>query len=285
MQNHKNSYYLSAEDVDNFMDASALNSGEGILLFGIADPSIKKFLPPPLELTDPVNPMFCLYISNNREPTFSPWYLEGGIGVMARYGDKVGLYYFNLQLSGPFALMGMLTGRESSGLPKKLCDQIVVERTDTYAHGYIERGGVRLVEVEMEIGSYNNPELLLGMEGASETPGGITQDGSCLLFKFQWDSNGYKDLELIDYDSFTTYYSWEPASATVTLKSSFDDPYGEMPLLSVLGAGWYKSDNGIKNVTTVCKIPDSQAEETVRYLLAGRFDRSTMCKGSQSYSG
>ena len=282
MKNFENSFYLPAEDVDNFLVDAAMNKGEGIILFGIADPSVKRFLPPPLELADPDNPMLYFYISSINEPSFSPGYMEGGIGIMARYGEKEGLYYFSLQLSGTYALMAMLTGRETSGLPKKLCDNIVLERTGDFAHGYIERGGVRLLDIEMEIGSYNNPDLLLGMEGASETPGGITQDGSCLLYRFQMD-DGFRDMELVDYDSYTTYYSWEPATATAKLKSTFDDPYGEMPLLSVLGAGWYKTDNGIKAVTTVCKIPDDQASETVRYLLAGRFDRSTMCKGSQSY--
>ena len=284
MENYQNSYYLPSEDVDVFMADAAMNSGEGIVVYGIADPGISKFLPPPLDLADPANPMFSLYIANNREPSFSPWYLEGGIGVLARYGSKVGLYYFNLQLAGPHALMAMLTGRESSGLPKKLCDKILVERTGNHAHGYIERGGVRLVEVEMEIGSYNNPEFTMGTEHASETPGGITQDGSCLLFRCGWESEGFKDLKLVDYDSYTRYDSWDPATATVTLKSSFDDPYGEMPLVEVLGAAWFKSDNGVKKVSTLCTIPDDQAQETMRYLLAGRFDRSTISKNAQSYS-
>ena len=70
--------------------------------------------------------------------------MEGSIGLMARYEERVGLYFLNLQLSGPGALMAVFTGREGAGLPKKLCERMVVERTDTYGHCRIERNGVRI---------------------------------------------------------------------------------------------------------------------------------------------
>lgn len=271
------------EDLDNFMEGAAMNSQDGIFLYGIADPSVKKFLPPPLELADPENPLLYLYIVNIREPTFGPWYMEGGIGVVAKYGDKSGVYFFNLQLSGPNALMGAFTGREGSGLPKKICEKIVVERTGKVGHCYIERKGVRLVDVELEIGSYNVPELILGPEGAGEKPGELIVDGGCLLHRYRMDGADFKDMELIFYDSFVKYYAWEPASATVTLTSSLDDPYGEIPLVTVLGAAWAKCDDGVRGNTTLYRYPDDQIPEAMRYLLAGRFDRSTMCKGTQTY--
>jgi acetoacetate decarboxylase len=279
----KSSYFVSKEKLDNFMRDGAMNTQEGIYLFGITDPSVKKLLPPPLELVDPANPMFYLYIVNIREPTFAPWYLEGGIGVLAKYGDKIGIHFFNLQLSGPGALMGAFSGREGSGLPKKLCERIVVERTDQYGHCIIERNGVRLVDVELEIGQYNEPSLQLEQEKCQGMQGGLMTEGGCLLHKYRIEDGGFTDMELIYFDSPTRYYSWEPATATVKLASSIDDPWGEIPLVSILGAAWAKCDNSVRGTSVIYRYPQDAIMDAMQYLYAGRYDRSLLCSGHQIY--
>jgi acetoacetate decarboxylase len=277
------SYFMPKEKMSNFMKDGGMNNQEGIYVYGIADPSVKKLLPPPLELTDPVNPMLYLYIVNIREPTFAPWYMEGGVGVLARYEEKVGVYFFNLQLSGPGALMGAFTGREGSGLPKKLCERIVVERTDEYGHCYIERKGVRLVDVELEMGHYNESSVKFGTENCHETAEGmVLEGGGCLLHKYRLDGE-IKDMDLIFYDSPTRYYSWEPATANVKLASSIDDPYGEIPLVSVLGAAWAVTDNWVKETYVIYHYQDSAVAETMQYLFTGRYDRSLLCRRHQRY--
>jgi len=280
----KSSYFMTEEQMRNFMTEGAMNSQEGIFLYGITDPSVKDLLPPPLELADPVNPMFYLYIVNIREPTFAPWYMEGGIGVLAKYGDKVGVYFFSLMLSGPGALMGAFTGREGSGLPKKLCERIVVERTGDYGRCYIERKGVRLVDVEFEIGSYNEPSMSIGFENCADIVGGyLSEDGGCLLHKYRFGESGVTDMDLIFYNSPTRYYSWEPASATVKLASSIDDPYGEVPLVSVLGAAWSVSDNWVKESPILYRYPQDTVAKTMRYLFTGRYDQCLLYRKHQLY--
>ena len=278
----KSSYFVPEGKMAGFMRNSAMNSQEGIYLFGLADPSVKRLLPPPLELIDPAKPMFYLYIVDIREPSFAPWYMEGGIGVGAKYGEKTGLYFFNLQLSGPGALMGAFTGREASGLPKKTCERIVVERTDEYGHCYIERKGVRLVDVELEIGRYNEPSFRNEQENCQDTKGGVLTRGGCLLHRAHLDKS-FKDMEIIYYDSPTRYYSWEPASATVKLTSSIDDPWGEIPLVSVLGAGWAKCDNYVSEQSIIYRYPEDETWRTMQYLFTGRYDRSLLCSGHQRY--
>lgn len=280
----RGSFFISREKLAGLMVEAAMNSQEGLFLFGHTDPAVKSLLPPPLELTDPAKPMLYLYIVNIREPTFAPWYLEGGIGVMARYGDKTGVYFFSLQLSGPGALMGAFTGREGSGLPKKLCDRIVVERTDEYGHCFIERHGVRLVDVELEIGRYNDPDFHQEQENCQAQPGGMLTGGGCLLHRYRLDNeSGFKDLEIIYYDSPTRYYSWEPASATVKLASTINDPWGEIPLLAVLGAGWAKCDNRVRSMSTIYRYPREATGEAMQYLYTGRYDRSLLCRAHQRY--
>ena len=68
----KASYFMPDDKINQFMRGAAMNSQYGIQVFGICGPAVKDMLPPPLELTDPENPMFFAYIVNIREPTFSP---------------------------------------------------------------------------------------------------------------------------------------------------------------------------------------------------------------------
>ena len=276
------SYFMPIEKLANFMSDAAMNTQEGIYVLGLADSSVKRLLPPPLELADVNNPMIYIYIVNIREPTFAPWYLEGGIGVMAKYGDKTGVYFFNLQLSGPGALMGAFTGREGSGLPKKLCERIVVERIGNAGHCCIERKGVRLVDVELEMGRYNNPAFSSEAEKCNNVPGGILSDGGCILHRYRMD-DGFKNMDMIYYDSPTRYYSWEPASAAVKLKSSMDDPYGEIPLRKIIGAGWAKCDNFVKEMSVIYRYPDDKTIEAMQYLFTGRYDQSLLGKTTQVY--
>lgn len=280
----KSSYFTPKEKMAGFLKDAAMNNQEGIFLTGITDRSVQRLLPPPLELADPENPIFYLYIVNIREPTFAPWYMEGGIGVIARYKEKTGVYFFNLQLSGPGALMGAFTGREGSGLPKKLCERIVVERCDEYGHCYIERNGIRLVDVELKMGAYNQPDFHQEQEKAQTQTGGLLLEGGCLLHKYRLNSEtGIDDLEMIYYDSPTRYYSWEPASATVKLASSIDDPWGEIPLVSVVAAGWSVCDNFVRDMSTLYRYPREEGEKIMQYLFAGRYDRSLLCKSHQRY--
>ena len=275
----KSSYFMPKDEMKGFVCGLAMNKQEGIFLNGLADPSIKDLLPPPLELADPLNPLFYLYAVNIKMPSFTPGYQEGGIGVLAKYGDIVGMYFFNVMLCGPGALMGAYIGRETSGLPKKLCDAIVIEREGRHAQCHIERKGVRLLDVEMEVGSYNFPEFKMEQEESASMPEGLLTGGGCLLHRYTLDEGtGARDMELINYDSPTRYYSWEPASATVKLSSSIDDPYGEVPLTTVLGAAWARCDNWIAGNTVIHRYPDEEAADIMQYLFAGRYDQGVIVK-------
>ncbi len=277
------SYFIPREKISGFMKGGAMNSQEGIFLYGITDPKVKGLLPPPLELADPANPVFYVYTVNIREPTFAPWYMEGGIGLVAKYGDKVGMYFLSLQLSGPGALMGAYSGRESAGLPKKLCERIVVERVDDIAHCFIERKGVRLIDVKLEIGQYNDPDFHNEAEACMTRNEPVVAEGGCLLHRYRIGMGGFRDMELLFYDSPTRYYSWDPASASVELQSSIDDPWAEVPVVRVLGAAWAKSDNWVTSLTTLYKYPDDATMDTMQYLFTGRYDRCTLCQSHQRY--
>lgn len=275
---------MPKQQLQNFMRDGAMNHQYGIQMFLSVDPErAQALLPPPLKLAG--SGLAYVYIVNIREPTFGPWYMEGGIGIMAEYDGIVALHFLGLMLSGPGALMGMCSGREGSGLPKKLCERIRVERLGDRGRCFIERGGVRLVDVELEMGRYNDPamgQLAAAQEHCSrENP--ITTEGGCLLFRYRLGGAGFQNLEMTFYDSPTRFYSWEPAAAKVALGSTPDDPWGDIPVTGVVGAGWMVSDNWVRGQRTLYAYPDSEAPDVMQYLFSGRYDRCTLCREHQVY--
>ena len=277
----ENKIFVPEEQLKNFMKEGAMNQQYGIqILCSLHKEKAQELLPPPLKITEPATGY--IYIVNIREPSFGPWYMEGGIGIMAQYKDIVGLHFIGLQLSGPGSLMGMCAGREGSGLPKKLCERIHVERLHDHGHCFIERNGIRLIDVELDLGKYNDPKIKHPQENCSiENP--ITTEGGCLLFRHRIGGETFENIQMIHYDSPTKYYSWEPASAKVTLSSSPDDPWGDVPITGVLSAGWMVSDNWVKSQKIVHEYPDDQAQNIMQYLFSGRYDKCTLYTDHQIY--
>ena len=143
------SFFIPREQIFPFFNPGEMNSQEGLYVCWETDPTVaRRVLPPQLTLLDPERPLATAYVVNIREPTFTSWYMEGGLMLLSRYGEAAGGYFLNLQLSGPGAAMAMCSGREFSGLPKKICERIVVERTDDSAHALIESKGRRIFDVE-----------------------------------------------------------------------------------------------------------------------------------------
>lgn len=278
-------FILSQEECSNFMKDPAMNSQYGIQVYFTVDKEkAQALLPPPLKLAEPA--MGYLYIVNIREPSFSPWYMEGGVGIMAEMGEKKGLYFLGLHLTGPGALMGLCTGREFNGLPKKMCDHIKVERLGDLGHCYIERDGIRLVEVKAKMGKYNRPDIMkeLGadIEGCSKEKPTVSE-GGCLTIHPNWEGHGIDDIDLLYYDSPVKFYSWDPASVELQFNSSPNDPWGDIPMVEVLGSGWFVNDNWIRDVSVIYTYPKGMVEEMLPYLLRARFDLSTLCEKHQIY--
>lgn len=279
-----NRIVVPKEELQKFMSNGSMNNQYGIQVYLSVDKDkAQALLPPPLKVAD--SGIAYIYIVNIREPSFAPWYMEGGIGIMAEYNGTAGLHFLGLQLSGPGALMGMCSGREGSGLPKKMCERIRVERQGDNGRCFIERGGVRLVDVELKMGAYNDPcmKQITGAQEGSSRENPIVTEGGCLLFRHRLGSAGFGNIEMTHYDSPTRFYSWEPAAAKVTLGSTPDDPWGGVPITGVLGAGWMVSDNWVRSQSTLCTYSEAESGEVMRYLFSGRYDRCTLYHEHQVY--
>ncbi|MCC7280661.1 MAG: acetoacetate decarboxylase family protein [Chromatiaceae bacterium] len=281
------SYFIPREQLQGFMNPAAMNNQEGLTIYWQTDPAIaRRVLPPPLELVTPDQPLVYAYAVNIREPTFAPWYMEAGLGLLCRYGETTGIYFLNIQLSGPGAPMGLCSGREFSGLPKKLCERILVERTDTWAHALVESKGRRIFEIEAELGAYNDP---LMAQFYKDVGPGCRQQGSCLLFKYEAGGGPegqttFPRMCLVNYDSANDYQSWEPGSiAALRMEPSLDDPWAELTVVKPLGVGYSILSNPVFGVSTLAEFEGEEADKLFSYLFSGRWDRSTICSGHQRY--
>jgi acetoacetate decarboxylase len=280
------SYFTPREQIYPFRNPAAMNDEEGLYLYWETDPAVaRRVLPPPLELADREHPVVMAYVVNIREPTFAPWYMEGGLGLLCRHRETAGVYFLNLQLSGPGAPMGQLTGRDV-GLPKKLCERIVVDRTDDWARALIESKGRRIFDVQVQIGAYNDPIMERLHQGAQ--PGGQGR-ASCFLFQYESDQapDGHQRfpvMHLVNYDSATDYRSWEPARIeSISLEPSLDDPWAELAVVKPLGAGYSINSNRVLDVSRIARFEGDAADALISYLFSGRWDRSTICAGHQRY--
>jgi acetoacetate decarboxylase len=281
------SFFVPRERIYSFFNPGEMNSQEGLYLCWETDPAVaRRILPPPLELLDSDHPVVMVYVVNIREPTFAPWYMEGGIMLLSRYGDANGGYFLNLQLSGPGAVMGMCSGREGSGLPKKVCERIVVERNGEYARAWIERKGRRIFDAEVEIGSYNHPiagQLYNDPEPAKQTRGG------CLLFQYDQElaPDGhavFPRMRLLNYDSAMKYQSWETAEIkSIKMEPSADDPWAELSVVMPLGAAYSINSNYDVRTSFLAEFEGEEADGLISYLFSGRWDRSTISHGHQQY--
>jgi hypothetical protein len=261
------------------LNPSALMGGqEGIYFTFMSDMgTIASILPPPLE---PAMPLVSGYIVEIKKPAFSEPYMEAMLGVYVKFGDTVGMYPVSFLLSGEGAEMATYLGREKTGLPKKICDNkecIRLERNGDSIRGIVERKGVRLMDVSMKLGEYNNP--MVGNIYSNPEAGKHT-GGTSFYYKtsLEPDEKGimhFANIELLSNEAEYTYYSWTPGKVSIRLQSSSEDAWGQFPVLENMGGGFANNDLEMKGLFVVAR-PD--ADEVMPYLMTSRFDKKALCK-------
>lgn len=173
--------------------------------------------------------------------------------------------------------MGTFGGREIAGIPKKVADQIYIKRTGDYVRAYIERKGVRFIDCEVNNGKYNNA-------AAASVFGDVEAGLEVLLrgFFYKYDVNKneegkveFSDGRLNQLVFDTTYDHWEKGTTTIKLENSIEDPWAELEVIEVLGAGYCKNNIDLAKGSTLAEV---DINEVLPYLMAGRFDKGVMNK-------
>ena len=229
---------------------------------------LKKIIPPCFELFVPFVNLYIIKMPNNN---FGTGYNEVALMVPVMFDGVPGVYFRSVFLYGPGTASGTFIGREGAGFPKKPCDIIEFTRQGDYFHGYAEKDGVRFLDIEAKLGEYNTPagaEMYAANEKLGEVMGTMylikwdleqKEDGHCQFENARMYSN-YAD---------TTWESWTPATANVTLKSCANAPWGEIEIVNVLGGGYGVFGN---HNSSIKRIAELNAEELEPYMVTAFYD-------------
>lgn len=285
----KCSFVLSPEEYkESFGKGTVLGSGtrmdkvEGVTVVWASNPeTIKKMLPPPLQMAAPI---VIAYISNLDETNYGPSYNEAGLFVPVIYNNVAAPYFVSalLDINGAGTPMGAFLGREIDGMPKKTVDKISVTRIGDSVKAYVEKDGVRIIDVDMELGAYNTPDAQAVL-GAVKS--GAVVKGETYFTKV--DVNGspnggisFTNARLLLVRMTTSYKEWLPGSAAVTLQPHSNIPWAELAVGKVLGGGYAKSGFGEFSGTEVAKL---NTDEVMRYLLVSKYDIDLINKENRKF--
>ena len=187
---------------------------------------VESLLPPPLEPAD--MPGGLIFIAEYPKTNLGPGYRESAIYLNCRYGEETGTYCLSMPITSE---PRMHNGRDIFGLPKKMAD-IHIERDENSVHGWVERDGIRFIELKIEL-SGSLPEvpetgptfLFKAMPRIDLTPG---FDGPVFLARQK------TDVEM---------RSFEIGAPEVTLTPSETDPWAEIEIVQVMIGFFMESDN------------------------------------------
>lgn len=265
-------FYTPKEEMENFGKISLMDEQEGLYMAYLTDPAaISRILPPPLK---PFSmPVVTLSVCHIHKPSFADDYYEAILGVYATYGKSLGLYPISLVLGGPGAEMAVQCGRDNGSIPKKLGAEFVIRRNGSTVTAGVTRRGTQLVDMTMELGQYNSP-LTHALYQAPAAGKQVFGGGFYFHFDRIPDEQGVSHFvngallqNLCEYN----YQSWEPGTVSLTLKSSLDDPWAELPIHTIVGGAYSKNSLLVHKLNLAEKL---DAEEIVPYLLTGRYDRT-----------
>lgn len=269
------SFHLPDSEVKKFGSPSVMGNQQGVYIAYTTTPeAISRILPP--ELTPFSMPVVVLSINHINNPSFTDDYYEAILGVYCYAGKQLGQYSLSLLLGGTGAEMATQLGRDNGSMPKKLGGEFVIRHTGNQVTACLSRRGKQIVDAEMDLGEYNS--LLTPMIFQAPEAGKTTQGcGFYYHFDRAVHAEGGADFNagallgaLVEYD----YKSWEPAYVTkLNVCSTPDDPWGELPVITVIGAGFTTLDLTVKGMR---KFADVDAQATMPYLLSSWYDRTTL---------
>jgi len=199
-------------------------NGEMVNVDFLTEPEfVASVLPPPLEPADTprVTAMVGRWQSNCVGDFFG-----GAIYVAARHDGIDGDYVLAMFMDGDIPT---IYGRELFGEPKKLATSGVYRRGDHFT-GWVDRGGVRLIELNIDV-----PEDL----GPSQA------EGVNFNFKARPASNGVgleEDAILTRATFQASFRVARTGSARMVLRGTVHDPLDEIPVVSIIRGRFVECD-------------------------------------------
>ena len=199
-------------------------NGEMLNVDFLTEPDfVADVLPPPLEPAD--TPRVTAMVGRWQSNCVGDFY-GGAIYVAARHDGIDGDYVLAMFMDGD---VPTIYGRDLFGEPKKVAQSSLHRRGDHFS-GWVDRGGVRLIELRADV-----PEDLGSSEG----------EGVNFNFKARPAANGVGLQE----DAILTRASFQASvrtarrgSGSVVLRGTVHDPLDEIPIVSILRGRFVECD-------------------------------------------
>jgi Acetoacetate decarboxylase (ADC) len=193
--------------------------GERVKVLFQTDPDFIRDVLPPCFSPAPL-PRAMATVTRSRsdgEDSLDTSFVAASIFVRAMFGEVEGWHHLSMFLTGD---MTVTIGREMFGEAKKRA-QVELKVEGSHVHGYAERHGVRLVDIEMEYGADLGPRVV---------------DDHFLDLKCFLDAQAL-DLEYDPIVIVAPYHSqirtYREGQGTVTLRTSPEDACGTVPVLAI----------------------------------------------------
>ncbi len=265
-------FLLGMKDLGNFCRKSVMAGQEGLYMSYLTDPvSLAKVLPPPLKPY--MIPIVTLSVCRIANPTFADAYYETILGVYATYNGVPGIYPVSILLGGTGAEMATQCGRDIGSMPKKLGAEIFIRREGSTVSAGVTRRGAQLLDAKLELGEYNHPMTDVVFQ-FPEAGGKGYSTGYYYHFDMMPDESGALQMlngGLLENEIEYNYKAWDPGFVTLSVKSSVDDPWGSLPVVSVIGGAWCENDLVIRKMQLLER---TEAQNLLPFILTARYDRT-----------
>lgn len=266
------SFLLDMKDLGKFCRRSVMAGQQGVYMAYLTDPiALAKALPAPLK-PYPV-PIATVSVCRIAAPTFADSYYETILSVMCTYKGMPGMYPVSLLLGGTGAEMATACGRDIGSMPKKLGAEIFIKKDGDTVTAKVARRGTQLMDAKLEIGQTNSSlcDMVFSFPAAGEK-------GYATGYYTHFDmlpgeegnlefSNGALLSNELEYD----YKTWDSAYTSLCLRSSEDDPWGSLPIVSVIGGAWCENDLTIKKLQLLERV---EGQNLLPQTLTARYDRT-----------
>lgn len=240
---------------------------EMAIVFFRTDPdAIERIVPEPLKPF--AEPFAMAFFAKYPKTNFGSVYNEAALYLVVEYEGETGGYCLTMPVTEDMALIG---GREIFGFPKKIADEISLERTENGVRGGYVRRGIELMSLSMSFDEEVEANKLVEMLGAL-TSQELGEEWKAISYNFKF----FRSPQMVGFDykprlikQVTTF---KPSSG-LKLSYSFDfqlgssvrDPLPEIPVKEPV-LGFYGFFNNTMHPGEV--MAEVEEEQFLRYAFS-----------------
>jgi acetoacetate decarboxylase len=224
--------------VIEFRDAEMLSA-----LFRTDHDVAASILPKPLVPAD--DPLAQAFVARYPKTNFGVSYSEGALFLRAVFKGEPGWYCIAMPVDNDMAMVG---GREQFGYPKKIAEDITLQRTGSHVEGSVTRRGIEVLHIEAELSDPVNQSALdaIGPE-TSDLDGNACRKVVSFLFKFFPSPSGrgfdYLPRLVREVVLIRPSDDVQTGAGKLEMASSPFDPLGDVPVRDLINVSYGTWDN------------------------------------------